>query len=116
MNVSDQYGRTQDRDETEDQVRMDLDAQIRFHERRIDKQLAETRCWSSFRSPSKNARTPSDVQNRQPSDLVDKESREAEILSISAPQMGEEEIQSAEDALKEGEAASRKDMGKVMGV
>ena len=54
--------------------------------------------------------------NRQ--DLVDKESREAEILNAYLPpQMGKEEIlQLAQDAVRESGASSKKDMGKVMGI
>jgi len=53
--------------------------------------------------------------NRQ--ELVDKESKELEILSVYLPaQMGEEEITKlVKEAISETQATSMADMGKVMG-
>ncbi len=105
-----------------DQVRMDtlrmLKSDIKNAE--IDKHsmLSEEEMMSIVQRSIKKRRDSIEMYKtggRQ--DLVDKETREADILLAYLPaQMGEEEIRvMAKEAIAQSGASSKKDMGKVMG-
>lgn len=105
-----------------DQTRMDTLRMIKseFQKAQIEKraELTDEEMLAMIQKSLKKRREAVEMfktGGRQ--DLVDKESREMDVLKAYVPaQMGEDEIRSlAKAAIAESGATSKKDMGKVMG-